>query len=139
MHAHWYRREAQEASPPHGDYRPAACHLGEALQGHRRSTDPESRVRALGARHPFVPNQNNMTMTKSTKQIVAPTQILSQRELADYLGLCERSVRKLENKGVLPFIKLGKRTVYRMDSVLEALKKLEEQSTPKPTASVPNP
>jgi DNA-binding XRE family transcriptional regulator len=80
-----------------------------------------------------------MTMTKSTKQIVAPTQILSQRELADYLGLCERSVRKLENKGVLPFIKLGKRTVYRMDSVLEALKKLEEQSTPKPTASVQNP
>ena len=80
-----------------------------------------------------------MTMTKSTKQIVAPTQILSQRELADYLGLCERSVRKLERNGVLPFIKLGKRTVYRMDSVLEALKKLEEQSTPKPTASVPNP
>jgi len=40
---------------------------------------------------------------------------------------------------VLPFIKLGKRTVYRMDSVLEALKKLEEQSTPKPAASVPNP
>ena len=80
-----------------------------------------------------------MTTTKSTKQIVAPTQILSQRELADYLGLCERSVRKLERNGVLPFIKLGKRTVYRMDSVLEALKKLEEQSTPKPTASVPNP
>jgi excisionase family DNA binding protein len=80
-----------------------------------------------------------MTTTKSTKQIVAPTQILSQRELADYLGLCERSVRKLERNGVLPFIKLGKRTVYRMDSVLETLKKLEEQSTPKPIASVPNP
>jgi transcriptional regulator with XRE-family HTH domain len=80
-----------------------------------------------------------MTTTKSTKQIVAPTQILSQRELADYLGLCERSVRKLERNGVLPLIKLGKRTVYRMDSVLETLKKLEEQSTPKPIASVPNP
>jgi DNA-binding XRE family transcriptional regulator len=72
-------------------------------------------------------------------QIVAPTQILSQRQLADYLGLCERSVRKLEKNGMLPSIRLGKRIVYRMDSVLEALKKLEEQSTPKPTAPVSNP
>ena len=55
------------------------------------------------------------------------TPILSQRQLADYLGLCERSVRNLERRGVIPRIKLGKRTVYRLDSILAALARLEQE------------
>ena len=54
------------------------------------------------------------------------TQILSRSELADYLGVCQRTVSKLERRGNLPRIKLGKRTVYRLDSILAALSRLEQ-------------
>ena len=52
--------------------------------------------------------------------------ILSQRQLAEYLGVCERTVRNLERQRVLPRIKLGKRTVYRLDSVLSSLSRMEK-------------
>ena len=56
----------------------------------------------------------------------AGTIILNRKQLAAYLGLCARSIQNLERRGVMPRIKLGKRTVYRLDSVLATLGKLEK-------------
>jgi hypothetical protein len=57
----------------------------------------------------------------------AASAILSRKELAAYLGICPRSIQNLENRGILPRIKLGKRTVYRLDSVLKTLGDLETE------------
>ena len=80
-----------------------------------------------------------MNTNNTDTNVMAGPQIMNQRQLAKYLGLCCRSVRNLEKLGKLPHIKLGKRTVYKMDSIQEALKNLEQQSTLKLIASVPNP
>ena len=74
-------------------------------------------------------NSLRFAANKAAAEAPSPsgTSILSQRQLADYLGLCERSVRNLERPGVLPRIKLGKRTVYRLDSIMAALARLEQE------------
>jgi len=64
--------------------------------------------------------------TGAPKTPASTTPILSRRELANYLGVCERTVSNLERRRLLPHIKLGKRTVYRLDSILAALNRLEE-------------
>jgi transcriptional regulator with XRE-family HTH domain len=63
----------------------------------------------------------------SAETTAAAPLIISQRQLADYLGVCERTVRNLERQRVLPRIKLGKRTVYRLDSVLSSLSRMEQR------------
>ena len=74
-------------------------------------------------------NSLRFAANKAAAEAPSPsgTPILSQRQLAEYLGLCERSVRNLERRGVIPRIKLGKRTVYRLDSILAALARLEQE------------
>jgi|LakMenEpi03Aug12_release.lakeMendotaPanAssembly.Ray.scaffolds.fasta_scaffold887379_1 hypothetical protein len=71
--------------------------------------------------------------TKSQTPAQAPA-ILSREQLANYLGVCTRTIHKLDKQGILRPIKLGKRVVYSLDSVLEDLDRLEKQSTPQPTS-----
>lgn len=62
----------------------------------------------------------------ATHSLLASPAILNRKQLAAYLGLCPRSIQNLERRGTMPRIKLGKRTVYRLDSVLATLRKLEK-------------
>ena len=50
---------------------------------------------------------------------------LNQRQLAAFLGISPRSVRNFCARGLLPKIKLGRRTLFRRQSVLRALEELE--------------
>jgi len=71
--------------------------------------------------------KTKMLKTQALAETLEPVpQILSRRQLAQYLGVCSRLVATLEKQGVLPSIKLGKRTVYKLDSVLTALSRLEK-------------
>jgi predicted DNA-binding transcriptional regulator AlpA len=78
-------------------------------------------------------------MNNQTHQIVQLPQVMSREQLANYLGICSKSVYHLEKKGVFRPIKLGKRVVYLLDSVLEALDKLEKYEAPEPTTPATNP
>lgn len=70
--------------------------------------------------------KTKMLKTQTLAETLEPVpQILSRRQLAEYLGVCYRLVSNLEKQGVLPSIKLGKRKVYKLDSVLAALSRLE--------------
>ena len=69
--------------------------------------------------------------TKIETRAQAPT-ILSRKQLAAYLGVCCRTVQILDKKGSFRSIRLGKKVVYSLDSVLEDLAALEKQSTPQP-------
>jgi DNA-binding transcriptional MerR regulator len=51
--------------------------------------------------------------------------LLTRNELAEILRLSEKSVRNYENQGLLPVIRIGRRRLYRLSSVLSALEKLE--------------
>ena len=61
----------------------------------------------------------------SAETLESIPKILSRHQLAQYLGICYRMVANLERQGVLPSIKLGKRRVYKLDSILSALSRLE--------------
>jgi DNA-directed RNA polymerase subunit H (RpoH/RPB5) len=78
-------------------------------------------------------------MNNQTHQINELPQIMSRDQLAKYLGICYRNVFTLEKKGIFKSIKLGKRVVYRLDSVMEALKKLEQYEASQPTTPATNP
>jgi hypothetical protein len=71
--------------------------------------------------------KTKMLKTQTLAETLEPVpQILSRRQLAQYLGVCDRMVANLEKQGVLPSIKLGKRRVYKLDSILTALSRLEK-------------
>ena len=71
-------------------------------------------------------------MNNEIPKFVQVPQIMSRDQLANYLGVCTRTIHKLDKQGILRPIKLGKRVVYSLDSVLEDLAALEKQSTPQP-------
>jgi hypothetical protein len=54
-----------------------------------------------------------------------PPVLMSEREVAAFLNICERSVRNFTARRLLPVIRLGRRRLYRRDAVLAALSKLE--------------
>lgn len=54
-----------------------------------------------------------------------PPTLLSERELAVVIGLCPRSIRNHVRAGVIPRIKIGRRTLFRWPQVEAALAKLE--------------
>ena len=55
-----------------------------------------------------------------------PPVLMSEPEVAVFLGVCERSVRNFTTRKLLPVIRLGRRRLYRRDAVLAALAKMEE-------------
>jgi len=84
-----------------------------------------------------------MNTTKSIKQILKgkelsrdeiqglrtnPPLLLSEAELAIVAGISPRSIRNYERRSLLPFIKIGRRKLYRKDAVFQALERLEFKS-----------
>lgn len=55
-----------------------------------------------------------------------PPVLMSEREVALFIGICERSVRNFTSRGLLPVIRLGRRRLYRRDAVLAALRAMEK-------------
>ena len=53
------------------------------------------------------------------------TDLMNRMQLAQYLGVGERSLHNWERQGLIPVIRLGRRRIYRLDAVLTALEKLE--------------
>lgn len=50
---------------------------------------------------------------------------MNEREVAVFMGVCERSVRNYTARRLIPVIRVGKRKIYRRDAVLAALRHLE--------------
>jgi len=55
--------------------------------------------------------------------------LISERELANTLGLSYWTVRTMRLQEGLPFIKSGSRVFYRLDKVKEWMTKQEEQNS----------
>jgi len=55
--------------------------------------------------------------------------LMSEAEVAVFIGICPRSVRNFTHRGLLPVIRLGRRRLFRRDAVLAALRTLEEENT----------
>jgi hypothetical protein len=77
-------------------------------------------------------------MKKNTEKICSqsreslranPPVLMNEREVADFIGICPRSVRNFTNRRLLPVIHLGRRRLYRRDAVLAALMRLEAPSS----------
>jgi len=51
---------------------------------------------------------------------------MNERELADHLGVCVRSIRNFVYRGPIPVIRLGRRKIYRRDAVMAEMAKLEQ-------------
>lgn len=47
-----------------------------------------------------------------------PPVLMSEREVAVFIGICPRSVRNFTSRGLLPVIRLGRRRLYRRDAAL---------------------
>lgn len=56
---------------------------------------------------------------------IHPPVLMNEQEVARFIGICPRSVRNFTTRGVLPVIRLGRRRLYRRDTVLAALRALE--------------
>ncbi|MDP0502022.1 MAG: hypothetical protein Q7P63_18165 [Verrucomicrobiota bacterium JB022] len=54
-----------------------------------------------------------------------PPVLMNEREVAVFMGVCERSVRNYTARRLIPVIRVGKRKIYRRDAVLAALRHLE--------------
>ena len=50
-----------------------------------------------------------------------PPAIMNEIELAEYLGCSTRHIRNLVARRVLPFIKLGRRRLFRLGAILKTL------------------
>jgi hypothetical protein len=57
-----------------------------------------------------------------------PPVLMNEREVADFIGICPRSVRNFTSRRLLPVIHLGRRRLFRRDAVLAALAKLESRA-----------
>ena len=54
-----------------------------------------------------------------------PPLLLSEAELAIVVGVSVRGIRNYERRGLLPFIRIGRRKLYRRDAVFKALENME--------------
>jgi excisionase family DNA binding protein len=65
----------------------------------------------------------------TAEQILAlrrnPPHVLSEREVAWYLGISERNARVLRQRRMIPHVRLGGRILYRLAEVNKALERLE--------------
>jgi hypothetical protein len=53
---------------------------------------------------------------------------LRQAQLAEALNICERQVRYWQEKRIIPFIKIGRATLFDLDKVVCALEKFERKA-----------
>ncbi len=57
-----------------------------------------------------------------------PPVLMNEHEVALFIGICTRSVRNFTARGLLPVIRLGRRRLYRRDTVLAALQRMERSA-----------
>jgi excisionase family DNA binding protein len=61
-------------------------------------------------------------MIDKTKQDTAPsTAFLTQEEVAQMLRVSQRHVANLQRKGLLPYLRLGRRVIYERTRLMKAL------------------
>jgi len=53
---------------------------------------------------------------------------MNEQEVALFIGICTRSVRNFTARGMLPVIRLGRRRLYRRDTVMAALQRMERSA-----------
>lgn len=76
------------------------------------------------------PTNRNKMNARSLKALPSdlrtnPPMLLNERELSVVIGLCPRSIRNHVRAGIIPQIKIGRRTLFRWQQVEAALAKLE--------------
>lgn len=57
-----------------------------------------------------------------------PPVLMNEQEVALFIGICTRSVRNFTARGMLPVIRLGRRRLYRRDTVMAALQRMERST-----------
>jgi len=57
-----------------------------------------------------------------------PPVLMSEQEVALFIGICTRSVRNFTARGMLPVIRLGRRRLYRRATVMAALQRMERST-----------
>jgi excisionase family DNA binding protein len=67
---------------------------------------------------------------KNIKNSCSLTQgsLFNRREIADYIGVCERTISNMMTKRVIPVIKIGKSVRFDPIKVRKALEKYEIES-----------
>lgn len=60
-----------------------------------------------------------------TKQRIVNRGLIDRPGMAGYMGISIRALQNYEKQGLIPVIRIGRRRLYRMESVLEALERLE--------------
>lgn len=53
---------------------------------------------------------------------------MNEQADALFIGICTRSVRNFTARGLLPVIRQGRRRLYRRDTVLAALQRIERSA-----------
>ena len=79
-------------------------------------------IKANGIRSRF-----KMTPEKEAVIRANPPDLMNRPEFLAWSGLADKTARNYEHRGWIPVIKIGRRRLYRRDSVLSALKKLEQR------------
>lgn len=75
---------------------------------------------------PEIPPPNATAWTVSPDDIrITPPCLMNVRQVALFLGCSLRSVHNYTEAGILPVVRLGRRRIYRRESVLAALAALE--------------
>ena len=69
-------------------------------------------------------NMEETVRSPSTTQI--NEHLLSPEQMAHYLGVTVRFVRKLTNSGKIPAIRVGKLPRYRLEDVIQALRAVQQ-------------
>ena len=55
-----------------------------------------------------------------------PPKQLNVRELAQYLGVCERTIRNLVYERKVPFFRIGQRVLFRLEAIDRWIDEREE-------------
>jgi excisionase family DNA binding protein len=77
----------------------------------------------------FLPNLECMkTIEKNFSCKLTQGSLFNRREIADYIGVCERTVSNMMTKRVIPVIKIGKSVRFDPIKVRKALEKYEIES-----------
>ncbi len=62
------------------------------------------------------------------KQTYSSTDVLTNDEVMQYLGICRRTLQNWRDTGILKYTKLGKKIFYRFSDVLDTLEKRSKKS-----------
>lgn len=69
----------------------------------------------------LIENSIEKFLTSKNSEVKTNSKPLSQKELAEFLGLSDQTVTRWRNKGRIPFIKIGPTIRYNLDEVMKTL------------------